>query len=97
MQTGDLIHLDEIRVDFGEGASSNALTTGPGYNMGDDSFQRAVQRARRAYSFVDWTSIPPRERTEAIYRELRRIDADRAARLAEPKQPVQPQLVRRPA
>jgi hypothetical protein len=56
--------------------------------MGDDSFQRAVQRARRAYSLTDWTTIAPRERTEAIYRELRRIDADRAARQAQPKQPA---------
>jgi hypothetical protein len=54
--------------------------------MGDDSFQRAVQRARRAYSPIDWTTIAPRERTDAIYRELRRIDADRAARQTEPKQ-----------
>jgi hypothetical protein len=53
--------------------------------MGDDSFQRAAERARRAYSLADWTTITPRERTEAIYRELRRIDADRAARQGRPK------------
>jgi hypothetical protein len=57
--------------------------------MGDDSFQRAVQRARRAYSPTDWTTIAPRERTDAIYRELRRIDADRAARQTEPKAMVE--------
>ncbi len=54
--------------------------------MRDDSFQRAVEKARRAYSPKDWTTIPPHERTEAIYRELRRLDADRAARKVGPKQ-----------
>jgi hypothetical protein len=57
--------------------------------MGDDSFQRAEERARRAYSQADWTTITPRERTEAIYRELRRIDADRVAKQGLPKQPVE--------
>jgi len=48
--------------------------------MGNDSFQIAAERARRAYEMYEWLSLRPRERTEAIYRELRRIDANRAAR-----------------
>jgi hypothetical protein len=64
--------------------------------MRDSSFQRAVQRARRLYSPNDWTTIPPRERTDAIYRELRRIDADRAAKRAEPNQPGADRGVLRP-
>ncbi|MEJ0018928.1 MAG: hypothetical protein WDN25_20670 [Acetobacteraceae bacterium] len=46
--------------------------------MHDNSFQLAAQRARQAYSLDEWSNLRPREQSEAIYRELRRIDADRA-------------------
>ena len=50
-----------------------------------DDFQLAAQRALRAYSLDQWLSMRPRERSDAIYCELRRIDASRAAsRIGDP-------------
>jgi len=43
-----------------------------------DSFQLAVQRAEAAYG-DRWSSVSPKERIDAIYRELRAIDAEQAA------------------
>jgi hypothetical protein len=47
--------------------------------MPSDSFQLAARRARQAYSIDDWVSLRAHERAEAIYRELRLIDANEAA------------------
>ncbi len=53
--------------------------------MEPDTFQLAVQRAQRACSPDSWINLEPRERTEVIYRELRRIDAARAAAVTQPR------------
>lgn len=50
-----------------------------------DSFQLAVQRAEAAYA-GRWSSVSPKERIDAIYRELRAIDAEQAASLRHPEQ-----------
>jgi len=50
--------------------------------MDSDNFQLAAERARRAFSDETWASFQPRERADAIYRELRLIDAGNAVRFA---------------
>lgn len=40
----------------------------------DAIFSKAFAAARAGYSDVAWESLAPRERTEAIYREMRRLD-----------------------
>ena len=47
--------------------------------MSDPLFQEAYARARRHFSDSGWIALNPREITEAIYEEIRRIDAERAA------------------
>jgi hypothetical protein len=66
--------------------------------MPSDSFQLAARRARQAYSGDDWMSLRPRERAEAIYRELRLIDtsevAARPVRRRRSERLVEPETVR---
>jgi hypothetical protein len=62
--------------------------------MAYDSFQLAAQRARQSYSVDDWINLRPHERTAAIYRELRRIDASQAA--ARPVRRRRPERVAEP-
>jgi hypothetical protein len=45
----------------------------------DDVVQRAVEAAQRRYPDSDWLSLRPEERTAAVYRELRRLDAETSA------------------
>ena len=40
-------------------------------------FSEAFVAARTGYSDVAWETLSPRERTEAIYREMRRLDQSR--------------------
>jgi hypothetical protein len=42
----------------------------------DPDFKKAADAARRAYSPDAWSHLLPHERSEAIYRELRRIDME---------------------
>ena len=46
--------------------------------MRDPTFQDAYARVRGRYNDQDWLSLPPREITNLIYREMREIDLDRA-------------------
>jgi hypothetical protein len=45
--------------------------------MSDGSFQEAYARVRRRYSDQAWLALTPRQITEAIYREIRLMDAER--------------------
>ncbi len=52
---------------------SNARTTP------DRVFADAFRVARTGYSDVAWEALTPREKTQAIYREMRRLDGNRLA------------------
>ncbi len=41
-----------------------------------DYFQAAYDRARARYTATQWLALDPRQITEAIYREMRQIDAE---------------------
>jgi hypothetical protein len=43
--------------------------------MTDPVFQQAYDSIRRSHSDEAWYGLTPRQITEAIYREMRRIDA----------------------
>jgi hypothetical protein len=45
--------------------------------MTDRTFQEAYDRAQSSYNNNDWQALSPHQVTEAIYRELRAIDAER--------------------
>ena len=53
--------------------------------MTDPVFQMAYEEVRRTYSPDAWVSLTPRQITEAIYREIRRIDAEMAMEAARPE------------
>ncbi len=46
--------------------------------MSDQIVQEAYNRVRGRYTDDAWFSLPPRSVTDAIYREMRTIDAERA-------------------
>ena len=43
--------------------------------MGDNHFQAAAAQARRSFTADEWDSLTFHEQSDAIYRELRRLDA----------------------
>ena len=45
--------------------------------MPDTIFQEAFARVRATYDDDAWLALNPRQITEAIYREIRRLDAER--------------------
>jgi hypothetical protein len=45
--------------------------------MSDGSFQEAYARVRSRYDDQAWIALTPRQVTEAIYQELRLLDATR--------------------
>jgi len=45
--------------------------------MSDGSFQQAYARVRSRFSDQAWIALTPRQITDAIYREIRQIDAER--------------------
>jgi hypothetical protein len=45
----------------------------------ESGFKQAWDAARRPYSAEAWAGLRPRDRIDAIYRELRRIDAEHAS------------------
>ncbi|MDR3537158.1 MAG: hypothetical protein P4L71_11720 [Acetobacteraceae bacterium] len=51
--------------------------------MSDALFQEAYARARNRFSDDAWLVLNPRQITEAIYREIREIDAERVAALGD--------------
>jgi hypothetical protein len=55
-----------------------ALVLHRGSLMSDPGFQKAYQIVRQSYSDEAWAALTPRQITDAIYREIRRIDAPRA-------------------
>jgi hypothetical protein len=48
-----------------------------------NNVERAIVVASRSYATEAWFSMSPRQRTEAIYREMRRLDAETIEQLAE--------------
>jgi hypothetical protein len=50
-----------------------------------DDFQQAAATAQSRYTAVTWTALPLREQAQAIYAELRRIDAERVTRAIFPQ------------
>ena len=56
-----------------------------GASMTDPVFQKAYTLVRSGYSREAWSALSPRQITEAIYREIRRIDADQALAEAAPR------------
>jgi hypothetical protein len=57
--------------------------------MTDSVFQQAYEAVRKSYSDQAWNVLTPRQITEAIYQEIRRIDAQ-LARSGAPNRPVLP-------
>lgn len=53
--------------------------------MSDQIFQEAYARVRARYTEDAWLAMSPRQITDAIYREIRQIDAERAR--ANPEDP----------
>lgn len=49
--------------------------------MSDALFQEAYARARNRFTEDAWLALHPRQITDAIYREIRQIDAERVAAL----------------
>ena len=49
--------------------------------MSDHIFQDAYARVRGRHEDSDWFTLPPREITNSIYREMRLIDHERLARM----------------
>jgi hypothetical protein len=45
----------------------------------DQVFADAFRVARTGYSDIAWESLAPHEKTQAIYREMRRLDRNRPA------------------
>jgi len=45
--------------------------------MSDQIFQEAYSRVRAQHSEEEWLALSPRQITDAIYREIRLIDAER--------------------
>jgi hypothetical protein len=43
--------------------------------MSDPVFQQAFETVRKSWSNEAWSNLTPRQITELIYREIRRIDA----------------------
>lgn len=52
--------------------------------MTDPVFHQAYETVRSRYSDEAWSALTPRQITEAIYREIRGIDAGRAAIRGQP-------------
>ena len=46
--------------------------------MSDQIFQEAYNRVRARHSEEEWRAMSPRQITDAIYREIRQIDAERS-------------------
>jgi hypothetical protein len=51
---------------------------------GPATFKEALAAAEKTAGRPTWIAMSPPEQTQAIYREMRRIDRDRAAALKEP-------------
>ncbi len=47
--------------------------------MSDQIFQEAYARVRARHTEETWLALSPRQITDAIYREIRLIDAERSA------------------
>jgi hypothetical protein len=61
-------------------ASPLAFAARPDTAMTEPVFQQAFETVRKSYSDEAWNGLTPRQITEAIYQEIRRIDADLATR-----------------
>ena len=59
--------------------------------MPSDSFQIAAERAASSYPTEVWLTLSPSERASAIYRELRKLDAEsvREQRRPPPERPTE--------
>jgi hypothetical protein len=47
--------------------------------MTDPVFQKAYEAVRASFTPDGWAALTPRQITDAIYREIRRLDAGQAA------------------
>jgi hypothetical protein len=56
--------------------------------MPSDRFQTAAERAASSYPTEVWSTPSPSERTAAIYRELRKLDAESASESEQAEAPV---------
>ena len=58
----------------------------------DPDLTKALEEARRTYTIDEWLSLRPRDRVDAIYRALRRIDMEHTQRRQreQPKPNAQP-------
>jgi hypothetical protein len=54
-----------------------------GFAMTDPVFQQAYSTVRRSCSDEEWAALTPRQITDAIYREIRRIDTGMAVDAAQ--------------
>jgi hypothetical protein len=52
--------------------------------MSDQIVHDAYARVRSRYTDEEWFTLPPRTITDAIYREMRQIDAERLSGRAPP-------------
>jgi hypothetical protein len=59
-----------------------------------DFFQEAYRRARSHYTQEQWLALTPQQITDAIYREMRAMDA--ASQPAQPEAAEPPRRGRRP-
>jgi hypothetical protein len=58
-----------------------------GFAMTDPVFQQAYATVRRSCSDEEWAALTPRQIADAIYREIRRIDAGEATDAAQTAAP----------
>jgi hypothetical protein len=56
--------------------------------MPSDRFQTAAARAASSYPMEVWSTLSPSERAAAIYRELRKLDAESASESEQAEAPV---------
>ena len=56
--------------------------------MSDQIFEEAYNRVRARFSDEAWYALSPRALTDAIYKEIREIDAERIARDSVSEAPV---------
>jgi hypothetical protein len=55
--------------------------------MPSDTFQVAAERAASSYPTEVWFRLSASERAAAIYRELRKLDAESSSESEQPKDP----------
>ena len=62
----------------------------------DEVLRQAIEAAERSFRDGEWGRLSPAERTAAIYREMRRIDAERTREYKKNAAKSQPESKRAP-